>query len=133
MDTYNWDVLVTYHWDIVVCFIWDLFETSWIRTDRTLSLRLLETSSWCSNKTSSRCATETFWVFHLGRTCDVVGMYRETSWGPRHDVLLPGGYWVCQVSWFSLFLRSFSLTVSLNCDNPNTLSLFQNINSRVLS
>ena len=30
------------------------------------------------------------WVFHLGRNCDVAGMYRETSLRRRHDVLLPG-------------------------------------------
>ena len=31
------------------------------------------------------------WVFHLGSTCDVAGMYGETLWRPRHDFLLPGG------------------------------------------
>ena len=31
------------------------------------------------------------WVFHLRRTCDVTGTYRETSLRHRHDVLLPGG------------------------------------------
>ena len=31
------------------------------------------------------------WVFHLRRTCDVTGTYRETSLRRRHDVLLPGG------------------------------------------
>ena len=31
------------------------------------------------------------WVFHLRRTCDVAGTYRETSFLRRHDVLLPGG------------------------------------------
>ena len=35
---------------------------------------------------SKRC-----WVFHLGRTYDVAGMYRETPLRRRHDVLLPGG------------------------------------------
>ena len=30
-------------------------------------------------------------VFHLRRTCDVVGTYRETSLRLRRDVLLPGG------------------------------------------
>ena len=28
------------------------------------------------------------WVFHLGRTCDVAGTYRETSLRRRYDVLL---------------------------------------------
>ena len=30
-------------------------------------------------------------MFHLRRTCDVAGTYRETLWRHRHDVLLPGG------------------------------------------
>ena len=30
-------------------------------------------------------------VFHLRRTCDVTGTYRETSLRRRHDVFLPGG------------------------------------------
>ena len=31
------------------------------------------------------------WVFHLRRTCDVTGTYRETSLRRRHVILLPGG------------------------------------------
>ena len=31
------------------------------------------------------------WVFHLRRTCDVAGMYKETTLRHRHDVLLLGG------------------------------------------
>ena len=31
------------------------------------------------------------WVFHLRRTCDVTGTYRETLLRRRHDVLMPGG------------------------------------------
>ena len=31
------------------------------------------------------------WMFHLRRSCDVTGKYRETSLRRRHDVLLPGG------------------------------------------
>ena len=31
------------------------------------------------------------WVFHLGRTCNVAGAYRETSLRCGHDVLMPGG------------------------------------------
>ena len=34
------------------------------------------------------------WVFHLRRTCDVAGTYREMSLRRRHDVLLPGRYFV---------------------------------------
>ena len=32
------------------------------------------------------------WVFHLRRTCDIIGMYTETSLRRRYDVLLPGGF-----------------------------------------
>ena len=31
------------------------------------------------------------WVFHLRRTCDLAGTYKETSLRRRHDVSLPGG------------------------------------------
>ena len=31
------------------------------------------------------------WVFHLRRTCNVAGTYRETSLRRGHDVLMPGG------------------------------------------
>ena len=31
------------------------------------------------------------WVFHLRRTWDVTGTYRQTSLRRRHDVLMPGG------------------------------------------
>ena len=31
------------------------------------------------------------WVFHLRRTCDVTGTYRETQLRRRHNVLLPYG------------------------------------------
>ena len=31
------------------------------------------------------------WVFHLRRTCDVAGTYRQTSLRRRHDVLMQGG------------------------------------------
>ena len=32
------------------------------------------------------------WVFHLRRTCDVTGMYRETSLRRRHNVLMSAGH-----------------------------------------
>ena len=32
------------------------------------------------------------WVFHLRRTCDVSGTYRETLFRRRHDVLLLDGF-----------------------------------------
>ena len=31
-----------------------------------------------------------WWLLHLRRTCDVAGMYRETSLQRRHDILLLG-------------------------------------------
>ena len=31
------------------------------------------------------------WVFHLRRTCDVAGTYRETSLRRHHDVSMPCG------------------------------------------
>ena len=39
-----------------------------------------------SDVPSRRC-----WVFHLRRTCDVTGTYRETSLRRRQNVLMPGG------------------------------------------
>ena len=75
------------HWDVVGCFIWNLFETSWRRTERTSLLSPLRRHYNCpirrhgdiplrriGDVPSRRC-----WVFHLGRTCDVTGTYRETS------------------------------------------------------
>ena len=88
-------------WDIVECFIWALFERSRRRTDKTLLLGPLETSSRRSNKTSWRRTTETSWlgdvpsrhrwVFHLRLTCDIAGTYRWTWLRRRHDTLLSGG------------------------------------------
>ena len=59
VESYHQDVLVTCQRDVVGCFIWDLLETSWRRTDETLLLRPLETSSRRSNKMSWRRTTET--------------------------------------------------------------------------
>ena len=38
----------------------------------------------------SRCC----WVFHMRRTCDVAGTYKETSLRRRHDIVMPGGFMV---------------------------------------
>ena len=47
------------------------------------------------------------WVFHLRRTCDIVGADRKTSLRRRHDVLLLGGN-MCTIYhiriWSFLFL-----------------------------
>ena len=41
------------------------------------------------------------WVFHLRRTCDVTGTYKETSLRRLHDVLLPGGTLVIRKTHFT--------------------------------
>ena len=118
MDTYQWNVLVTYHWDVVECFIWDWSET-W-RTDGTELLRPLKTSSRCFNKMSGRRTIKTSWhvpsrrrwVFHLRRTCDIAGTYRETSLRRRDDVLLTLGleliFWIyyCCIIFFGFSMHS---------------------------
>ena len=101
--------------NVVGCFIWDLFETSWRRTDETSSLRPLETWSRHTNKTSWRRTTDTSWrrstvtswVFHSRCTCDFAGTYKETPLRCRHDVLLPGGF----------FLTSSPVFLSKNQDS----------------
>ena len=99
VESCHQDVLVTCQRDVVGCFIWDLLETSWRRTDETLLLRPLrrrhdvpircrgDVPLWHLNDVPSR----RHWVFHLRRTCDVTGTYRETSLRHRKDVLLPDG------------------------------------------
>ena len=112
---YHWDVLVTYHWDVVGCFIWDLFETWYRRTDGTSSLRLLETSSDIPLRShenvplrrSGDVPLRPRWVFHLRRTCDVAGTYKETSLWHRHDVSLLG--------WCYLFHTPSMDKVSMSC------------------
>ena len=85
LDTYHWDDLVKDHWDVVGCFIWDLFETSRRRTDGTLSLCPLETSSPHANKTSWGGTTDTSW---RRSTETWLGVSFETYPRRRHDVLL---------------------------------------------
>ena len=50
------------------------------------------------------------WVFHLRRTCDVTGTYRETPLRRRHDVLMPGGY-IYKVSYIHSFFVIFNCNV----------------------
>ena len=38
------------------------------------------------------------WVFHLRRTCDVAGKYRETSLRRRYEVLLPGEKFILEIT-----------------------------------
>ena len=40
------------------------------------------------------------WVFHLRRTCDVAGTYKEMSLRRRHNVSLPGGFLVVTTLFF---------------------------------
>ena len=49
------------------------------------------------------------WVFHLRRTCDVAGTYRETSLRRRDDVLMPGGKRVT----FNLNICTCSIKIGL--------------------
>ena len=54
------------------------------------------------------------WVFHLRRTCDVTGMYRETSLRRHYDVLLQGRPPVAAVS-FRLKSKGFINCFAINC------------------
>ena len=100
MDTFHWDVLVTYHRDVVGCFIWDLLETLWRRNDRSscyvLLRRLYDVPMRRRGDAPLRRLSEVplrrCWVFHLRRTCDVAGTYRETSLRRCHNVLMSSGF-----------------------------------------
>ena len=101
MDTYHWDDLVRTtetslgvsfktclrrRGDVMMgrhCYV--LLRRRYdvpIRRRRDAPLRRL------GDVLSRRC-----WVFLLRRTCNVAGMYRETSLQRPHDVLMPGGLW----------------------------------------
>ena len=108
----------TYHSDVIECFIWDLQETSQRRTNGTSRIRTIETWLGVSFETCLRRRGDALmgrrcyvllrrrhdvpircrgdvpprrrWVFHLRRTCDVAGTYRETPLQRRYDDLLPG-------------------------------------------
>ena len=56
--------------------------------------------------------TRRHWVFHLGRTCDVAGTYKETLLRRCHDVLLPSGQFICCKSCSNLSLL-ISFVVSI--------------------
>ena len=64
------------------------------------------------------------WVFHLRRTCDVAGTYRETSLRRRYDVLLPGGKEciVCHC-WFFNHGFKFQDPVCNGCNDLTMLCL----------
>ena len=123
MDTYHWDVLVTYHWDVVGCFIWDLFETSWGRLGEVLMRRRCYVLLWRRHDVPIRrrgdvplrrlgdVPTRRRWVFHVGRTCDVDGTYRETSLRRRHDVLLPDGKFIVKTLLPLYFLVNFHANI----------------------
>ena len=49
------------------------------------------------------------WVFHLVRTCDVAGMYRETSLRPRHDIWLLGGAFIKEGGVIIYFAMSYTM------------------------
>ena len=52
------------------------------------------------------------WVFHLRRTCDVAGTYKETSLRRRQDVLLPGRLlresYISSEKWFPIYQIFYS-------------------------
>ena len=53
------------------------------------------------------------WVFHLGSTCNVGGIYRETSLRRRYDVLLPGGFFISAIKlWFLMDSAEIIFTFS---------------------
>ena len=54
------------------------------------------------------------WVFHLRRTCDVTGTYRETSLRRRHDVLMPGGV-LLRVTVYYYYVTHASEAVVRSC------------------
>ena len=104
MDTYHWDVLVTYHWDVIGCFIWDLFESGDVLMRRRHDLPMrrhhdipIRRREDVPLRRPGDVPLRHHWMFHLRRSCDVTGKYRETSLRRRHDVLLPGGnnYFPC--------------------------------------
>ena len=61
------------------------------------------------------------WVFHLRRTCDVAGTYRETSLRRCYDVLLPGGK-ECIVCHYWFFNHGFKFQDPL-CNGCNDLTM----------
>ena len=76
-----------------------MFETSWRRADGTSLLRSLKRRydvpirrrGGVPLRRPGSVSSRRRWVFHLGRTCDVTGTYRETSLRRHYDVLMPGG------------------------------------------
>ena len=106
VNMYHWDVLMTYQWDVVGCFIWDLFETSWRRTNETLLLCPLETSSRHPNEMSWIRTTETSWRSSIEKSLGVsFETYLHRRWDVQRDVVttLPGRLFA---GWGNSFLRS---------------------------
>ena len=88
------DVPLRRRWVFHLRLLWDVVETycgtSLLRPFKTLSRRSNKTSWDVLLRRLGDVPTRRRWVFHLGRTCDVTGTYRETSLRRRHDVLLLG-------------------------------------------
>ena len=118
METYNNSVFGCFIWDLKETSQRRANGTSWIRTTETsLGVSFETCLRRCGDvQMGRRCyvllrcrydvpirrgdvplrrfgdvPSRRRWVFHLGRTCDVIGTYRETSLRRRHDVLMPGG------------------------------------------
>ena len=113
--TYWWDVVDMYHWDILVTYQWDgcwmsdvssldvSFETFLKRRKDVLTRqryyvllrRCHDIPIICRGYVPLRrlgeVSSKRRWVFHLRRTYDVAGAYKETSLRRFHDVFLPSG------------------------------------------
>ena len=118
METYHCDVIGCFIWDLQETSLRRTNGTSWIRTTETSlgvsfetclgRLEVVLKGRRCHvllrrrrDVPIKRCGDVPLrrlgdvpsgrrWVFHLRRNCDVAGMYKNTSFRRRHDLLLPG-------------------------------------------
>ena len=73
------------------------------------------------------------WVFHLRRTCDVTGTYRETSLRRRHDVLLPGGNFLFYFDFCIKFTLSTIISTMKKWYHLTWCVLWNNIKRKILA
>ena len=65
------------------------------------------------------------WVFHLRRTCDVAGTYRETSFRPRLDILLLCGLILyVPILWSLLWIHFIECLIHWLISNTSLYSLW---------
>ena len=71
------------------------------------------------------------WVFHLRRTCDVVGTYRETSLRRRYDVATTSccqvGHLLSEQPWKGI--KTIILTKNIRATMPNSVEF----NNRIIT